>query len=350
MTLNNIYKSINKNHILFILCIILLINCLYRKLWVDIEEFSLSSLSGSSNSNNNSSKAYWGAGLREGDIKNLCKPIDNNNLNEEVKNNRISESWVKNNKLNKNKDPNCKGDSCEMNTGWMVSGVSPMIGCAVTSVNDFDGGKQAAIDMCNKTDDCIGVNWVNESKYIRAYGNPAEIKELGSNDITYFQLVSGTSLDCQTIENQNSKYKNEWIKYCSDFKKNAIAPAFSEPQKLDELSKYLGPIPTTNDTTMPPTKCVPGKCGNDDCPITIESAPQTGEKTTCWDQGGTPLIMLLLENHKKGDLLNEIGKMEPYFGSFPRSGSSSTSSSNTGFIKEIEKSISDETKKIANLL
>lgn len=230
-----------------------------------------------------------------------------------VKAGKLSKSWVKDGKIQFKKDPSCTGDDCERIPGWQENKL-----CRIEAFNDPEGGKAAALDICNKTKGCIGVNWMNYTEYAK-HLDPTS-KPL-KNQVYLFEMASDKPKGCGVPQRENL---SEWQKYCNNFSKTKIGPAFAKARKLSELDQYLGPMPLTSYTdgsTL--SMCETGSCGDSDCPITISSTPQTGSKTTsCWFQGGDLLNMAIMSNTKKGKAVEIYQGAGKYMGSFPKSGGS----------------------------
>jgi hypothetical protein len=225
-----------------------------------------------------------------------------------VKAGKISKSWVKDGKVQKNKDPSCKGDDCEMLPGWAEDGSCGFSG------TDPEGAKTAALKLCGKTKGCVGINWFDASGFDQALDPKSSVPK---NKLYSFIMASDTPMECQYGRDKNLK---EWQQYCKDFSKSKIGPAFTQARKFSELDQYLGPIPVFGEPgASAPSLCEKGAC--ESCPPTISKTPQTGPKVEpCWEHGGMLLEMSMFENTKKGEADKIFKKAGKYMGSFPRDG------------------------------
>jgi len=260
---------------------------------------------------------FWGASRGETDHKSATKEARQCEKPKDpeaaVKAGKLSKSWVKNGKIQFKKDPSCTGDDCERIPGWQETEL-----CRVEAYDDPEGGKAAALDICNKTKGCIGVNWMNLTEYAKRVDPKSKSME---NQVFLFELASDKPMGCSVGQLKNP---SEWKKYCSDFGKSKIGPAFAQARKLEELNQYLGPMPLASYTDgSAPSMCETGPCGDASCPITISNTPQTGSKTTsCWFQGGDLLNMVIMSNTKKGKAEEMFRGAGKYMGSFPKNGGS----------------------------
>ena len=261
---------------------------------------------------------FWGAAPRGGPTsdgvtkyKKKCKlppmttPAE---VDAAVKAGKISESWVKDGKVQKNKDASCKGKDCEMVSGWSEDGNCGIVG------TDPEGAKTAALKMCGKTKGCVGINWFDANGFAQALDPKSAASK---NKLYSFSLVTASPIECQNAHTKNLK---EWQQYCKDFSKSKIGPAFTKAHKYSELENYLGPLPVFGKPGgSAPSLCEKGKC--EDCPPTISKTLQTGPKVEpCWEHGGILLEMSMFENTKKGEADKTFKKAGKFMGSFPRDG------------------------------
>ena len=273
---------------------------------------------------------FWGAPAYGGITKEgrdkvtqLCKPvsgIEGEDITDALKEGRVSKSWAKDGKFSSQVDPSCKGD-CKLKPGW-----SQYIGCSIFAVDDPDGGKKAALDLCGKVPGCVGVNWTNMTGWATAAdGIKADPKQ---PDLYVYEIMSADPSGCQTLQTKNT---DDWTKFCKGFGSSKLGPAFSSPRKITELNDYLGPLPIVGKPPgSVPSMCELGSCGDDECPITISGSAQTGSKvTSCWGQSDN-LKSAVAQNKKPGDADNYYAKMGKYAGSYAKSGGSLLPSSGAG--------------------
>ena len=274
---------------------------------------------------------FWGAPVSGGITKDgrdkvtkLCKPvsgIEGEDITADLKEGRVSKSWTKDGKYSDQADPSCKGE-CKLKPGWSQS-----VGCTIYAIDDPDGGKKAALDLCGKVPGCVGVNWINMTGLANA-SDPGRKKDPKQQDMYIYELMSADPMGCQTLQTKNTA---DWTKFCKDFGSSKLGPAFSSPRKITELDDYLGPLPIVGKPPgSVPSMCELGSCGDDECPITISGSAQTGSKvTSCWGQSDN-LESVMAQNKKPGDANNYYAKMGKYAGSYAKSGGSLLPSSGAG--------------------